>query len=66
MNIKIALPGDKYYAVPVEVIEKYSVSQSEFEKRLHGEESIFDEPDVGGQCKEGRPMCGSVALGVRG
>ena len=32
MNIKIALPGDKYYAEPVEVIEKYSISQSEFEK----------------------------------
>ena len=67
MNIKIALPGDKYYAVPVEVIEKYSISQSEFEKKLNEEESIFDEPDVTGQgCKRGEHFCGSVAMGVRG
>ena len=51
MNVKIALPGDKYYSVPVEVLEKYSVSKDEFEKSLIEEEPIFDdqEDDVTGQ-----------------
>lgn len=47
MDIKISLPGDKYYSIPADVIEKYSVSKADFDKSLE-EESVTD--DVSGQC----------------
>lgn len=73
MKIKIALPGDKYYLVPVEVFEKYSVSQEDFETSMENDESIFDD-DVTGQYHpvssgKGRSSSGgyrTAALGIRG
>ncbi|TNE70758.1 MAG: hypothetical protein EP339_15660 [Gammaproteobacteria bacterium] len=76
MNIKIALPGDRYYSVPLEALEKYAVSQTEFNSALDNEDSIF-EGEVAGQSysssSDGAGSSGSsssgtrtAALGVRG
>jgi hypothetical protein len=32
MNVMIALPGDRYFAVPREVLEKYAVDKASFDK----------------------------------
>ncbi|WP_417531612.1 hypothetical protein [Marinobacter lipolyticus] len=80
MNIKIALPGDRYYSVPLEVLEKYAVAETDFNSALENEGSIFED-DVAGQsyssssdgASSGSGWGGSssggtrtVALGVRG
>lgn len=78
MNIKIALPGDRYYSVPLEALERYAVSETDFNSALENEASIFED-DVAGQSysssSDGAGSSGSsssgtrtrtVALGVRG
>ena len=52
MNVMIALPGDRYFAIPREVLEKYAVPKETFEKDLEAKwkagESVY-QGDVEGQ-----------------
>jgi hypothetical protein len=59
MNIMIALPGDKYFAIPREVLEKHAVPKGEFDKELAAQE-----PEVEGQEYEVRRP--PAITGVRG
>ena len=36
MNVMIALPGGKYFAVPRDVLEKHAVSKADFDRDLDG------------------------------
>jgi hypothetical protein len=50
-QIMIALPGEKYFAVPRDVLEKHAVSKQQFDSELaakkqadvEGQESPFDD-----------------------
>lgn len=65
MNLMLELPGGKYFAVPRDVLKKYSVSKEGFEKELAEKErtgtSVFS-AEVEGQDDRRK----SVPFGVRG
>jgi hypothetical protein len=61
MNIMIALPGDKYFAIPREVLEKHALTKAEFEKNLAAQQS-----DVEGQEEIVTIPARNPAMGVRG
>ena len=67
MKIMIALPGEKYYALPRDVLEKYAVPKQQFETDLAAQKKAGDsvlQSEVEGQSFE--PDDGTAVLGVRG
>jgi hypothetical protein len=67
-KILIDLPGDKYYAVPRDVLDKYAVPQDKFETELAEKVSKGDtvfHGDVEGQDKF-IIRTKSAVMGVRG
>jgi hypothetical protein len=60
MKIMIALPGEKYYALPREVLEKYALPKAQFDAELAAKK----QSEVEGQSFE--PDDGTAVLGVRG
>lgn len=64
MNIKIALPGDKYYLVPHEILEPYAVSKDQFDSGITDEETVSG--DVVGQAYESSSDSGSRPSGGSG
>jgi hypothetical protein len=52
-NVCLSLPGNRYYEVPREVLEKYAVTKDAFDKEVvrkwRAGETVFDGADVEGQ-----------------
>lgn len=70
MKIMIALPGEKYFEVPRDVLEQYAVPKAQFDADLQAKQkagqSVY-QSDVEGQ--ESIPLDapdGPAVLGVRG
>ena len=74
MNVMIALPGDQYYAVPREELEKYAVPKDQFERDVESNLSAADAEAASGGDVEGqedRPprfiiRTKTAVMGVRG